>query len=256
MTMPESPYPRPSLKDWSMVAINVAFVAGGIILLPHEPNTGIVTLAFFGPCLVVAVHNVLRMFRFRRQRALKAEIVGGVPIRPSRGQILGIALTLTLMGGVLIVFGRSHGLIFWIIAWIIALLGGGLLVGVLSGRIPKGDYLQFDPDGITFGRARYKYIVPWDNIAELSGGTMYDHPALFIWLHDHERVDVQPSEARPQLLKTFATGISWAGAPIVLLPSRYNLDLPLLLSALGRYLSDPASRNELAHRMLPRATRS
>lgn len=253
-TEPESPYPMPSLKDWGMVAIGIAFVAGGLMLLPHKRDVGIVTLAFFGPCLVVAVHNILRKFRFRRQRALKAEIIGGVPIRPSLAQILGIALTLTLMGVVLIVFGRSYGLIFWTIAWIIALIGGALLIGVLFGRIPN-DYLQFDPDGITFGRARYKYMVPWDNIAQLSGGTMHENPALFIWLHDHERVSVQPSEAKTQLLKAFATGTSWAGAPIMLLPSRYNLDLPLLLCALERYLSDPAARSELAHRMLPRAAR-
>lgn len=255
MTTPESPYPKPSLKDWSMVAIGIVFVVGGIILLPYKRDVGIVTLSFFGPCLVVAVLNVLRMFRFRRVRALKVEIVGGVPIRPSRAQLLGIALTLMLMGAVLIVFGRSYGLIFWTIAWIIALVGGALLIGVLSGRIPN-DYLQFDPDGITFGRARYKYMVPWDNIAQLSGGTMHDNPALFIWLHDHEHVSVQPSEARPQLLKALATGTSWARAPIVLLPSRYNIDLPLLLRALERYLSDPVSRSELARRMLPRAARS
>lgn len=252
MTVSDSPYPRPGVKDWAMFAIGLVFVAGGLIILPHKTNVGIVTVAFFGPCLFMAAANIVRKFRFRRLRALKAEIVGGVPIRPSRVQLLGIALVLTVMGVVLILFGRSYGLIFWTIAWLIALIGGELLIAALSGRIPN-DYLKFDPEGITFARARYSYMVPWDNIAQISAGHMHDNPALFIWLHDYNRVTVQPSEKKAQVLKSFAWGKGWAGAPIMLLPSRYGIDLPLLVLALERYLNEPAARSELAHRLIPRA---
>jgi hypothetical protein len=252
MTVPDSPYPRPGLRDWALLAINIVFVALGLFILPHNRDVGIVSLALFGPCLLVTVGSVLRKFRFRRLRALKAEIVGGVPIRQSRTQTLLTALVLTLMGVLTVLFGRSYGLIFWTLAWLMALTGGALTIAVLLGLIPDG-YVKFDPEGITFGRARYSYLVPWDNIARVGAGQVHDNPALFIWLRDYDRVTVQPSEKRARVLKSFAWGAGWAGAPIMLLPSRYGMELPFLLIALGRYLTDPAARGELAHRLIPRA---
>jgi len=250
MTAADSPYPRPGVKDWALLAINVIFVALGLLLLLHKSDVAIVTLALFGPCLIVTVSGVLRKFRFRRFRALKAEIVGGVPIRPTRTQPLSIALVLTLMGVVVVLFGRSYGLIFWSLAWAMALIGCALTIAVLSGLIPN-DYLKFDPEGITFARARYSYMVPWESIAQVSAGHIYDNPALFIWLRDHSGVTVHPSEKRARVLKSFATGMTWAGAPIALLPSRYGIDLPVLVLALERYLTEPTARSELAHRLIP-----
>ena len=252
MTASDSSYPRPGVRDWALLAINIVFVVLGLFILLHERDVGIVTLAFFGPCLIVSGGTVLRKFRFRRFRALKAEIVGGILIRPTRTQPLSIALVLTLMGAVIVLFGRSYGLIFWSLAWAMALIGGALTVAVLSRLIPN-DYLKFDPEGITFGRARYSYVVPWDNIAQVSAGHIYDNPALFIWLRDHSGVTVHPSEKRARVLKSFASGMAWAGAPIALLPSRYGIDLPVLMLALERYLSEPTARRELAHRLIPRA---
>ena len=49
-----------------MLAINIVFVVLGLILLLHESDVAIVTLAVFGPCLIVTVGGVLRKFRFRR----------------------------------------------------------------------------------------------------------------------------------------------------------------------------------------------
>src|SRR5262245_2897035 len=151
MTASDSSYPRPGVGDWVLLAINIVFVASGLlIILLHERDVGIVTLAFFGPCLVVSGGTVLRKFRFRRFRALKAEIVGGVPIRASRAQLLCLALMLTLMGVIIVLFGRSYPLMFWMLAWLIALFCGGLTIAVLCGLIPN-DYLKFDAEGITSG---------------------------------------------------------------------------------------------------------
>src|SRR5262245_45431794 len=193
MTASDSSYPRPGVRDWALLAINIVFVAAGLLILLHKSDVGIVTLAFFGPCLIVTGGTVLRKFRFRRFRALKAEIVGGIPIRASRAQLLCLAVMLTLMGAIIVLFGRSYPLLFWMLAWLITLIGGALTIAVLSGLIPS-DYLKFDPEGITFGHARYSYMVPWDNIARLSAGHMHDNPALFISLHDYGRVTVHPRE--------------------------------------------------------------
>jgi hypothetical protein len=255
MTVSESPYPKPGVKDWALLAINIVFVVLGLLILLHERDVGIVTLAFFGPCLIVSGGTVLRKFRFRRFRALKAEIVGGVPIRASRTQALTTALVLLLMGTIIVVFGRSYPLIMWLLAWLTALIGGGLTIAVLLGLIPN-DYFKFDPEGITFARARYSYMVPWDNIAQVSTGHVHDNPALLISLHGYEGVTVHPREKRDRVLKSFAWGTGWAGAPIMLLPSRYGIDLPMLMLALERYLTEPTARSELAHRLIPRGEHS
>src|SRR5262249_18001125 len=134
---PKNPYPKPGIKDWALLAINIVFVAAGLLILLRERDVGIVTLAFFGPCLIVTVGSILRKFRFRRFRALKAEIVGGVPIRASRAQALVAALVLMLMGAIIVVFGRSYPFIMWILAWLCALIGGGLTIAALSGLIPN-----------------------------------------------------------------------------------------------------------------------
>jgi hypothetical protein len=251
MTGPDSPYRRPSAKHWTLLAISVVFVAAGLLILPYERDVGIVTLAFFGPCLIVTVDTMLRKFWFRRFDALKAEIVGGVPIRASRAQAMGIALVLLLMGVIILLFGRLDSLIVWTLALLTTLLGSGLMIAALSGLIPN-DYLKFDPTGITFGRARYSYMVPWDNIARLSIGKMRTNPVLFIYLHDYDGVTVDPHEKRARVLKSFAWETGWAGMPIMLRPSRYGIDLPMLLRALERYLTEPATRSELAHQLTPR----
>src|SRR5262245_21045529 len=141
MTVSESPYPRPGVRDWALLAINIVFVASGLLILSLNRDVGIVSLALFGPCLILAVVTLLRRFRFRRFRALKAEIVGGVPIRASRAQLLSIALVLTLMGVIIVLFGRSYPLLFLMLAWLIGLIGGALTdrraVGAHSERLSQ-----------------------------------------------------------------------------------------------------------------------
>jgi len=247
---PDTPYPRPSLSDWALLAIAVAFVVSGAIILPHDRDVGIVTLAFFGPCAALFTAIILRKLRYRRLRAEKAEIVGGVPIRQSRALLLAYSATLTIMGILLVLFGRSYGILFWTIAWMIALIGCALLLVVLFGRLAS-DYVQFDPEGITFGRRRFLFTVPWDGIAQVSSGSWHDNPAVFMWLRDLDGVHVRPVESRDRAFKQFASNMAWAGAPVVLFPSQYGIDLPLLMIALERYLNEPSARAELARRRLP-----
>ena len=250
MKDPDTIYPKPTFRDWALLAISVVFVVGGIILLPSNRDVGIVSIAMFGPCAAVAVIIIMRKLRFRRLRALKAEIVGGVPIRQSRVLVIASGATLTAMGTIFILFGHSYGPVFLVLAWVIALIGGGLLIGALTGLWPNNS-IQFDPEGITFGRTGFAFTVPWDNIAQVSAGAMNNNPAVFIRLHDYTGIIVHPNEQRERALKRLAWSAGWAGAPIVILTSNYGMDLPLFMAALERYLADPSTRAELARRLLP-----
>jgi hypothetical protein len=252
VTVSDTPYPRPGLRDWALLAIGVVFVICGAILLPHNRDVGIVSLAMFGPCTVVAAIIILRKLRFRRLRALKAEIVGGVPIRQSRVLVIASGATLAVMGAIFILFGHSYGLVFLVLAWVIAVIGAGLLIGALSGWWPN-DSIQFDPQGITFGRTGYTFTVPWEAIARVSAGQFSNNPAVFMWLHDNSSIVVHPVERRLRALKHLAWNTGWTGAPIVILTSNYGMDQPLLMIALERYLAEPAARAELARRQIPAA---
>ena len=250
MTGSDEPYPKPGIRDWVLLAIGIVFVLSGVIILPSNRDVGIVSLAMFGPATVVAATIILRKLRFRRQRALKAEIVGGVPIRQSRVLVITSGATLAAMGVVFILFGNSYGPIFLGLAWLIAVIGGGLLIGALLGWWPN-DFIQFDAVGISFGRTRYTLMVPWEAIARVSAGHYNNNPAAFIWLHDNTSIVVDPIERYQQALKHLAWNTGWTGAPIFVLTSNYGMDLPLFMMALERYLADPGARAELARRQLP-----
>jgi hypothetical protein len=250
MPLSTSPYPRPGFRDWALLGVSLAFVLCGLIILPHDLNVGLVTLAVFGPCAALAASIVLRKLRFRGQHALKAEIVGGVPIRMSRKLFLTYGGVLAGMGLVMVLFGRGYGLIFWLLAWFVLFVGCALLAGVLSGRLASRT-LQFDPEGIRFGQRGFVFTVPWESIVEMRGGELQSNPALFIWLRDAGGITVDPADQAHRVVKLMAHNIGWIGAPLVLFPSQYGLDLPLLTAALGRYLSDPDERQDLARRLLP-----
>lgn len=246
--MSDVPYPAPAFRDWALFAISLAFVAAGLVVLPSAPDQAIVTVAFFGTCAAFFAATIIRKLRYRRMHGLRVEISGGVPIRQSRGFRIALGAGLAALGAVLVVFGRGYGIVFWSISWFMAAAGAALILGVLSGRIAAG-YIQFDPHGITFAQRNWAYTVPWDNISEIAGGELNSNAVLSIWLHDLKAVDVTPPDAAHDVFKAFFKSIRWTGAPITIMTAHYGVALPLLVSAMERYISEPAAREELVPRL-------
>lgn len=243
--MSESDYPKPGLKDWALLAIGVGFTLAGFVILPHNRDVGVVTIAFFGLCAATFAIVIARKLRYRRMSFLNIEIAGGVPIRPSRGLALTLGVVLASLGAILIVFGQSYGVIFWSLAWFIAAVGAALTLAVAAGRFPIG-YIQFDPPGLTVAHRNWSYTVPWDCISGVAAGAYHDNPALFIWLQNVSAITAHPPGSMDAVLKALIHSESWTGAPIVILTSRYLIPLPLLAGAVERYVTDPAARAGLA----------
>jgi hypothetical protein len=248
--MKRGEYPKPTWRDWGLLAVGVGFTASGLLILPQNRDVGVVTIAFFGLCAVVFVITIARKLRNRRMSFLAVEIAGGVPIRPSRGLAFALGLALAALGAVLIVFGQSYGVIFRSLAWVVAVFGGGFTLAAAMGWFPAG-HIQFDPEGLTIACRRWSYTAPWDSIAGVAAGDYHDNPALFIWLRDVSAVKAHPPESMEAVLKTLARSQSWAGAPIVILTSRYLIPLPLLATVVERYVAEPSARAGLAR---PRVT--
>jgi hypothetical protein len=243
-------FPGPGFRDWLLLGIGLAFVAMGVLIVPKHRDGGIVTIALFGTCAAIAAFTVVRKLRQARLEATRVEVVGGVPIRPSRAVVGGVGASMLALGAILIVFSRGYGLLFWACAWFVAGVGALLSVGVATGRLPAG-YLQLDPDGITIGMRRWSYTVAWDRIARVAPGELHDNAVLLIWIDRPEDVVVRPAQYQSKAHAALCTNLSWVGAHLVVMTGQYRMDLPLLLKAIERYVSDPSSRAQLARPRLP-----
>jgi hypothetical protein len=247
-------YPKPGWRDWTSLGMAIFFVLDAFLLVfsrdPSAHATGVVGLASFGPMTVFIASVIMRKlwFHYRHAEAVKVEITGGVPIRPSCVTSLVIYGTMTVTGMIWITVGRSLEPIFWF-GWIPAVVGSCYLLGLAVGWLPVG-YVQFDPEGITIARRRFAYTVPWDAIAGLSAREFDPRPTLRIYPRDLDLVIARPAQRKPQVLKHLVRSSKWFGAPIRLFTSAYGLDLPLLMKALERYVADHAARDELSRRLL------
>jgi hypothetical protein len=238
-------FPGPRLRDWALLAIGLGFVAMGVGLIPSHRDGAVAVIAFFGACALVAGRNVVRKLRYARMRPIRVEVAGGVRIRPSRTHAAGLSAAILVLGAVLVVFGRTIGVGFWICSWFIAAAGALLSLGVATGRIPVG-YVRLDPPGITLGGRRYSYMIPWDRIARLAAGEFHDNPVLLIWIDRPQDVLVRPPELQARAQAALLRNLGWVGAHVMVMTAQYQMDLPLLLRAMERYVADPSSRAELA----------
>jgi hypothetical protein len=245
-----SPYPRPGVRDWALFAVGCTFVAAGLFILPSRSDVGIVTLAFFGTCTAMFGANLVRKYRFRRLQPIRVQIVGAVPIRPSRGGVFLLGGTLFALGVTLEIFGTAYGRIFSSLSFVIAGVGALLLVGLALRWLPVG-YIQFDPAGLTFGQRRWAFMVPWDQIAKVGAGEFHDNPVLLLWIREPAAIQVDPPHHHARAVAGLASTMAWSGVHVMLMTSQYGMDLPLVAKAVERYVSDPSSRRELAQRFLP-----
>ena len=233
---------RITLHDWALAAISLLFTLAGLLIVGRDFNTGIVTLVLFGLGLVHAVRVILRKRRAQRQQAQTAWVTGGVPIRQSRTRM-------ALLGGALLAIGVTH-IAFTTravqvgLGWLLLGIGVAVVIAVLLGRL-SGDYIQFDPAGLTFGQWRAKAIVPWSAVTRVTAGELVDNPVVLVSV-DAQAVVAEPPAHLPVLLRWMARCRGAQGADFVLMTASYGIDAPVLLAALQRYVSEPAARGELA----------
>lgn len=234
--------------DWLLIVINTVFVAAGIIMLPREPTGGILTLAFFGSCLVIAVRVVVGKLRARRFTAERIDVAGGVPIRPSRIFLPLLGGWLAVLGVILYVFGGELPLIFRAIAVFIAIVGVAVLVLSLTGVISAG-FLQFDPDALTIAQRKWRVRIPWDDIDGVHEGEFASNPLLFLTLSDLGRLEIEPADARGPAMDQIHKTQSDMGADFAINTWHYGIPLPLLSTTIAHYVVNSAARAELRPRL-------
>jgi uncharacterized membrane protein len=232
---------RITFQDWALAVIGGLFTGGGLLMLRSDFKTGLVTLVFFGLCFVHAVSVILRKRRARQQVAMTASVTGGVPIRQSR-------LRMGLLGGALLGLGLLQvafidDVVQVGIGGFLIVVGVVMLAGLASGRLYTA-FIQFDPDGLTFGDRRGKAVVPWHAVTGLARTDMSSNPIVLV-LVDAEAIDIQPAAHRPRLVKQMARSRGAVGADFAIMSTVYGIDAPVVLAALQRYVTEPSARQEL-----------
>lgn len=163
-------FPRPSVRDWLLLFVGLCFMVAGILIIPENLSVGVSTLVFFGGCTIVFAGTIHRKLHFRQEnKIIKADIIGGVPIRPSKTVILSLGLALFMSGSILFYFGAPYPLVYKLLSLLISSVGLCLLLGLLFGLLPVG-YIQFDPTGISIGQRRWTIMIPWEQISSVSPG--------------------------------------------------------------------------------------
>jgi len=243
-------FPGSGITEWLVAGLSLSFVVIGVAMVRDRSEFAVPTLAFFGVCASVAIVTIVRKRRFARLRPLTVEIVGGVRIRPSRVYVGVLATTLLGLGLVMLPYVPRESIILMLCIGVMLAAGAFLAVGLITGRLPVG-FLQFDPGGLTIGQRRASFTVPWDAIAAVAPGELHDNAVLLLWVRDMDAVLVRPQRDRPRVVAGLRSNRNWVGADVMIMTSQYGIDLPLLLSAVERYVADPSAREGLAVPRLP-----
>jgi hypothetical protein len=237
----EPPLPPPQKQEWGLLLINIVFVIMGAILIPSSPDVGIVTLAFFGTCLLTTLAFQWRRHLDRIFRARTVEVVAGVKIQPQRRIILLMGGWLTGLGTIMYTYSGTYPVIFEWLCLLLIVIGIGLLTAAFLGRLPKG-YLQFDPEGLTIGDFGWAMQIPWDNISDVSQGEFNMNPIVGIGYADFDDVIITPADKREKARKKLRYNITWMGSAVVLMPMHYGIPRPVLAGAIIRYCNSAEAR--------------
>jgi hypothetical protein len=101
-------------------------------------------------------------------------------------------------------------------------------------------YLRFDPEGLTLGKPRYEFQVPWDSVVAIRTIEIHENPFVMLSVGELSALKVTPpSAARKVYKRVLREGI-------IIPPYHYGMESDPLLALLERYVRDPAARAELA----------
>jgi len=232
---------KPSLRDWMLASIGIIFVLMGIVILPSNRNVGIMTLAMFGTCAILSIRRIMRKLRYRRLNINEVNVVSGTKIQPSRIKAATLGATLFCLGIVLLVFKPDDApLIIRACFGIIAGAGAFVLISIACG-VSLGQSLEFTPDGLVFSYRSWSAILPWEQIKKASEGEIQNNPTLFMWLDSPEHFKVSPPEKQEKFMSYMEQCRALTGADIFLITSQYDVDLPILFSAIDKYRTNPES---------------
>jgi hypothetical protein len=238
--------PRPTFGDWAAFAISLTFALISCLLAWRSPRDALFGFLFFGVCATVSGHIIYRKLQRQRFTATSVLAPGGVELRGSNARVLLLAVLIAAPGAAILLFSDAP-LVVRICGWLMVISSGGLVVLVLTGRVSRL-FIRFDPLGLTLGQPGFEYVVPWDELADITEFAMHDNPMVGFDVLRPEAILVTPESARARLEKLLARNQTFSGRQVVIMPTQFATSAELLCTALRTYSANRESRAGLVRR--------
>jgi hypothetical protein len=243
---PRGPRRRASpARLWLLFTISVLFCFAAVLTWRRDPLTSLATLTFFGAGALLFATVIFRQGRERRFDATLVRVVGGVEIHIALTRVWILATGLMLVGGTICLAVKSNPWILTLVGVLILFSGVALAVAASTGYLSR-QFIKFTPDGILFGERNYQFRVPWDEVREIRPFEYANNPFVGLVLGNPHAIEVTPPQRLGQLWKQIGRNRGVMGVDVVIAPLNFGLEVPPLVAALGRYVAEPVSRQELA----------
>lgn len=244
--------PKTTLAEIFAIVAAAGFSTIGLL---HWHHTGMPTGLFVGVFFAAATAaNAWPLLRRLRATAppVEVSVIGGAPIRPSRGRLMAVGAACTTIGTLLCAWAAGQFALAGLIGAPLLIAGLAALIGSLSGRLPVG-FLRFDPAGLTVGHARFRYGIAWQGIAAVDASEFAGQPVVLIRLAASAQLATQPARHGEALQRLCRRNQYRFGAPVVIFPGSFGISAQVLARAIARYACEEGSRPELGRQALVEA---
>ncbi|NHZ42061.1 hypothetical protein [Massilia aquatica] len=189
---------KPGFIIWSSTIICVALAIAALsntLAQTSEAARG-QSLGILLVCSLAAATSVWRLIRLYRTAMEVADITKvpfGVPLRPSRGKAMTVAIGMLAIGAMPLITMTTLTPIIRGGAWLLVAGGVGMLAAVLARLVPVGQ-ITLRADGLALAGRGLPIVLPWERISAVEGGEYGGNPAIFLWLDSPDTIAVPPGK--------------------------------------------------------------
>lgn len=236
----------PKTRLWLLLVVSSVFVVLGFIITLIGPDwrLGLGNVGFFGVAVFIFALQLGEYAKLERPHA-PLQVKGGVPVPQSRKRRLLFVIATGVSGMASMLIGFERNLLLWWIGVGLVVLASAYGAWVALGRLGR-DAIVFLPDGLHFMSSAGRYVLHFDNLAQVDTVDANGHLVLRLMPVNVALVVASaPEHQREVLAKKLSESTAFFGVPLTLTPSQFDLDPRAVTEALARWVREPATRDEL-----------
>jgi hypothetical protein len=229
---------KPGFIIWSSAIICVALAVAALsntMAQTSEAARG-KSLGILLVCALAAGASVWRLIRLYRTAIEVADITQvplGVPLRPSRGKAMTVAIAMLTIGAMPLITMTTLTPIIRGGAWLLVAGGVAMLAAVLARLLPVG-YIELRTDALVLAGRGLPIVLPWERISAVEGGEFGGNPAFFLWLEAPETIAV-PAARHKAFMRQIDFCRKFMDADYYHPTTAYQVGLASLVAAIDHY---------------------
>jgi hypothetical protein len=229
---------KPGFIIWSsaIVCVGLAIAAlSNTLAQTSEAARGqsLGILLVFAVAAGASVWRLIRLYRTANEVADITQVPFGVPLRPSRGKAMTVAIASLAIGAMPLIMMTTMTPIIRGGAWLLVAVGVALLTAVLARIAPAGQ-IVLRGDGLVLGGRGLPIVLPWQRIGAVECGEFGGNPAIFLWLDTPETIAVPPARHKA-FMRQVAFTREFMGADYYFPTTAYAVGLASLVAAIDHY---------------------